>query len=180
MALSKMHPSLRFVVQIVTTLREETGPAASEHINNIDLDGRIAVQRRMQAATQTIGNADAYILRLTTPLTATPLPKQVLAELEAHLEVLRANKFATLILVLPFLPEPGTVGLDVEAVARLRDLGLLQLANQHEMEMGAILEVVNSVSDGGGRLEVVSKTVSSQGPLIVVGVKYQCNVQKHG
>lgn len=175
MALAEMHPSLHFIVQLIEPA-EEGGETVT---GTEDLGGRITVQRRMPMAAQVVANADVYILRLTTPLKSVPLHRQILVELGAHFDVLRANTLATLILALPLLPEPGAVGPDIEAKARLRDLYRFQLTGQCEMELGALLEMINSVGDSNGRLVVVSRIRSPQSDVVVVGVKYQACLRPH-
>jgi hypothetical protein len=58
-------------------------------------------------------------------------------------------------------------------MARLHDLSRLQLANEREMEMGELVEMVNSVHDGMGRLVVVNKLRSRKSATVALGVKYQ-------
>jgi len=78
-----------------------------------------------------------------------------------------------LVLVLRALPEPGTVDPDVESMARLRDLSLMQLANERELELGELADMVNSAVDGVGRLFVVNKLRSRGCATVALGVKYQ-------
>ena len=163
MALAEMHPSLCFIVQMAP---ENYGVGGMDR-----LSGSITVQERVPASVQVVKNAAVYVLRLTT--SSTPLPAQMFAELSAHLGVLRASPSATLILVLPLLPEPGAVSPDKEAKARLRDLCLLQLTNQCEVELGELLEGVNGVGDSNGRLVIASRLRSPESALVALGVKYQ-------
>ena len=136
-----------------------------------DFNGRITVQKRMPAAAQAVKDAAVYILRLTTP--SPSLPAQILAEMNAHIDVLRANALATLILAPPLLPEPGTVDLDVESTARLRDLSSLQLTNECGLELRELIEIVNSVHDSRGRLVVANKLRSRNNATVALGVKYE-------
>lgn len=163
-----MHPALHFIVQIITPGRQAAHEGSPENVGE-----RITVQGRTAATAQVVSDADVYMLRLTTPLEMTPLPEQVQAELRAHLGVLRARPSATLILATPFSPEPGTVAQDVETRARVRDLGRLQLMNQPEMELDALVEMINGVSDSDGGLSAVSKTIGSQSAVVVIGVQYR-------
>jgi hypothetical protein len=147
-----------------------------------EFSSRITVQKRAPGALQTVKDAAVYILRLPAPSPEVPshsLPAKILAELRAHLGVLRANTSVTLVLVPCLLPEPGTVDPDVEAMARLRDLSLLQLANEREMEMGELVEIVNSVHDSTGWLVVVNKLRSRNSATVALGVKYQAYADKH-
>lgn len=144
---------------------------------------RITVQKRASGALQVVKDAAVYILRLPAPSPVMPshsLPTRILAELRAHLGVLRVNNTsATLVLAPRLLPEPGTVEPDVEAKVRLRDLSRLQLANEREMEMGELLEIVHSVHDSVGRLVVINKLRSRNSATVALGVKYQAYADRH-
>ena len=169
MALAKMYPALRFIVQMIEPAHSNNGLVGAEKVENFR--GRITVQKRMPAVVQVVKDAAVYILRLTTPFP--PLPAQILAELSAHVGILRANASATLILAPPLLPEPGTVGPTVEAMARLRDLSRLQLTNESGLELGELIEMVNGVHDSRGRLVVANKLRSRSGATVALGVKYE-------
>ena len=148
-----------------------------------ELGTRITVQKRVPGTQQTVKDAAVYIIHLPAPSAGTPshtFPARILAELRAHLGVLRANRTSvTLILAPRLLPEPGTVDPDVEAIARLRDLSQLQLANEHEMEMGELVEMVNSVHDSMGWLVVANKLRSRNGITVALGIKYWAYADKH-
>jgi hypothetical protein len=155
----------------MTGLTEDCGPAMGTVEAADSIRSRITVQRRTPAANQTVNDAAVYILRLSTP--SLSLRAQVLAELNAHLAVLRANALATLILAAPLLPEAGSVQPDVEAMARSRDLSRLQLTNECELEVEELTELVNSVCDSRGRLIVFNKLRSRSGATVAVRVKYE-------
>lgn len=168
-ALAKMHSSLRFVVQMNEPASSTDGIVSDRGLDAVT-GRRITIQRRAPAAVQSVKDAAVYILRLA----ASPsLREQVLAELNVHLHVLRANTSSTLILALPSLPEPGTVDPDVEATARLWDLLRMQLTNECELEVSDLVELINSVQDSRGRLVVVNKLCSRNSTTMVVGVKYE-------
>lgn len=173
MALAKMYPSLQFVVQMIEPGQSNNGLVGVEKVE--DYCGRITVQKRMPAAAQVIKDAAVYILRLAT--TWPSLPTQILAELSAHLDILRANASATLILAPPLLPEPGTVGQNVEATARLRDLSRLQLINESGLELGELKEIVNRVHDSRGRLVVINTLRSRNGVAVALCIKYEGYIQ---
>ena len=158
-----MWPALRFIVQMSEPALNSNGTVAATKAD--DFGGRITVQKRTPAAVQKVTHAAAYILRQTT-----------LSELTAHLSVLRANAMAKLILAPPLLPEPGTVDPDVEVLARLRDLSRLQLTNECGLELGELLEMVDTVHDDKGRLVVVNKLRAPDNATVALGVKYQAYV----
>jgi hypothetical protein len=66
-------------------------------------------------------------------------------------------------------------------VAYLRDLSLHQLANEREMEMLELMNMLNSVSDSNGRLVVVNKLRSRNNLAIVLEVRYKTySEHQHG
>lgn len=137
---------------------------------------RIALQQRVPGTPQNIEDAAVYILHLPSPSPTVPLsslPARIVAELRAHIGVLRARSSVTLVLVARLLPEPGDVDPDVEAKARLRDLSLLQLANEREMEMLELMDILNSVRDSTGRLVLVNKLRSRNNATVAFEVRYQ-------
>ena len=146
-----------------------------------ELNNRITVQKRAPGELQTVKDAVVYILHLPASSPAVlsqPLPASMLVELRAHLDVLRVNTAATLILMVHLLPEPGTVEPNVEAMARLRDLSRLQLANEREMEMGQTVEMVGSAHDSTGCLVVVNKLRSRNSATVALAVKYQLYTER--
>lgn len=148
-----------------------------------ELSPRIAVQLRAPGATQTIKDAAVYILRLPRPSpeeTSQSLTPRIVAELRGYLGVFRTNPTAVTIILAPrLLPEPGSVDPDIEAMTRMLDLSRLQLANEGEMEMKELVEMVNSVHDSMGSLAVINKLRSRNTAMMALGVKYQAHADKH-
>jgi hydroxyacyl-ACP dehydratase HTD2-like protein with hotdog domain len=172
MALAKMHPSLRFIVQMNESASRTDDILCAKKLEGVE--GRhLTMQSRAPAAVQSVKDAAVYILRLTE---SSSLREQVIAELNVHLPMLRANASSTLILALPSLPEPGSVDPDVEATARLWDLSRMQLTNECELEASDLVELINSVQDSRGRLVVVNKLCSRNSTMMVVGVKYEAGI----
>lgn len=73
------------------------------------------------------------------------------------------------------LPAPGSVDLDTEAAARLRDLSLLQLANGRQAEMLEMVDVLNGVRDrdGSGGLVLTNEIRAPSCPFVAFEVRYQ-------
>lgn len=71
------------------------------------------------------------------------------------------------------LPAPGTVDLNTEAAARLRDLTLLQLANGRQAEIAEMVDVLNGVRDNAGGLVLTNEIRSPTSPLVAFEVRYQ-------
>lgn len=140
------------------------------------LSSRITLQQRNPATPQSVKNASIYILRLPSPSPFSPLSSiisQAASELSAHVEVLRANSTSRLMLTTLVLPAPGTVDLDTEASARLRDLSLLQLANGRQADMVEMVDVLNGVRDSSGGLVLTNEILSPSSPLVAFEVRYQ-------
>lgn len=74
-----------------------------------------------------------------------------------------------------FLPEHGTVDPEIECVARTRDMTLLQLANEREFEVTEVIDIIQDITDGLGKLTVVSKIRSKNNAVVALGVKFQLN-----
>ena len=209
MILADLYPSLRFIVQMSEPGANGQGPppshVAPQAMYNrylstptstsgastpmskssempVQLSSRITVQQRAPGTLQSFYGAAIYILRLPSPSPAAPshsLPPRIIAELRAHIGVLRASNGATLVLTARLLPEPGTVDPDVEATARLRDLTLLQLANEREVEMSQLIDMLNSVRDSMGRLVLVNKLRSRSNATVAFEVRYQPYSNRH-
>ena len=162
-ALAESHPALNFVVQCESPI--PTTPMSAT-CNNL------SVQQRSQGSCQPISDAAVYLLRLSRHA-CKPTRNRIVAELSAHLGVLRANKTALLILTSPVLPEPGTVTPYIERLARLRDLSLLQLAGAGDPSLQELLDLVGSINDGDGGLVVVKKLHASSSPTVALGIRYQ-------
>ncbi|TWU71003.1 hypothetical protein ED733_001830 [Metarhizium rileyi] len=163
-ALAETHPSLRFVVQLIDSRSDCSG---HEDV----FGGRISVQNRAPAAAQVVKNAAVYIVRISSQVA--PLPAQILDELNAHVDVLRTNPSSTLVLALSVLPEPSDFGPVVEAKARMRDLYRFQLTNQYRIGLEDVLGIIQSASDGEGRLVVASTMRCTESPTVVLGIRYQ-------
>ncbi|KAL2864650.1 uncharacterized protein BJX67DRAFT_373656 [Aspergillus lucknowensis] len=123
----------------------------------------ITIQQRTPTTPQPVPDAALYILHLPSPSPTTPfssLAARIIAELRAHLDVLRSNPTATLILTPRLLPDPAAVTPEVEVTARLRDLSLLQLSNEREIDLAEWMSLLNSVSDSMGRLPIMAACLS--------------------
>ncbi|RYP73246.1 hypothetical protein DL771_003675 [Monosporascus sp. 5C6A] len=177
-ALADLFPALHFVVQLpyaAPTGQTENGT----HTNGGGVNGhgeRISVQRRAPGSPQTVKDAAVYMLRTPSPPHSLgqdrDLAEHILVELRAHLGVLRANAAVTFVLALRPLPDPGSVGVDVEAMACVRDLSKMQLTNEREMQVGEVVQMVDNVQDGVGRLAVLNKLLSPNSATVALVVKY--------
>jgi hypothetical protein len=172
-AFTNAYSTLRYYLELSLT-----------HGSNLDgarhgLGPRVNIQQRVPGTPQTIRDAAIYILNVPAPATGEPsssLPARVVAELKAHLGVLRGNGSATLVLVSRVLPEHGTVGTSAEASARLRDLSLLQLANERELQMSQLIGLLSSVKDSSGQLVLVNKLRPCSSVTVALEIRYQAYV----
>jgi hypothetical protein len=204
MALADLYPALHFIVQMSepgpsghvprqsmsdswlpstpSSLGRASPPGSKPGDLRKQVSSRITVQQRAPGTLQCVHDAAIYILRLPSPSPGVPahsLPARIIAELRAHIGVLRASSCATLVLTARLLPEPGTVDQDVEAIARLRDLSLFQLANEREIEMLELMDMLNSVRDSVGRLVLVNKLRSCNNVTVAFEVRYQAYADRH-
>lgn len=96
-----------------------------------------------------------------------------MAELHSHIDVLRANPSALLIVAPTLLPEPGSVDLGVEVQARLRDFSHLHLGNESALEVAELARLIEGVSDQSGRLVISNRLCSASGAAIALAAQYQ-------
>lgn len=173
------YPSVQLILQAREPLLFDQQDRGSSLWNNgssrADEPGsssRITLQTRATGAPQAITGAAAYILNLESCSSRTGVRGWVLMELKAHLAVLRESDSALILVAPRLIPEAGSVQPDVEATARVRDLLLLQLANEQELGVGQMTSLVESVKDHQGGLVTVSTTQQFNGRIAAFIVKY--------
>lgn len=160
-----------------------SGPAQRHNDNSSTSSSsgvNISVTYRSAGMPQDVKDAAVYILHLPT---ASPRPSPggsaamlIQSELRSYLDLLRINGSVVIVLTTRLLPEPGSpCGPEVEAVARARDLCMLQLANEGEMEMTEVLEMIESIRDGVGKLVVTSQLRSYNNLVVALVVKHQAS-----
>lgn len=143
-------------------------------------DANLNVTYRSAGMPQHVKDAAVYILHLPA---ASPRPSPggsaamlIKAELQSYLDLLRANGSVMLVLTTRLLPEPGSLcGPEAEAVARARDLCMLQLTNEGEMELGEVLGMIEAVRDNVGKLVVTSQLRSHNNLIVALVVKHQAS-----
>lgn len=104
---------------------------------------------------------------------ATTALERIRNEVRQLVDVLKVNSSATLALTSGLIPDSGSVGARAEARARLRDMTLFQLTNQHDIEVGEILTMLFAMSDNAGRLILVNKYCSPRTGDLTLELKYQ-------
>lgn len=202
MALADLYPQLQFIVQMndlgpdgqvqqqltsnrcslptpTSSMSGVSSPTFKPGVIRQQQSSRINIQQRTPGTPQSVCDAAVYILHLPSPSPKVPsqsLSAPILAELRAHIGILCLNSSATLVLTARLLPEPGTVDPDVEAIARLRDLSLLQLANERETEMLELMDMLSSVRDSMGRFVLVNKLRSRNNSTVAFEIRYRRHV----
>jgi hypothetical protein len=148
-----------------------SGPEAGDILNR-----RISIQRRNPTSPQPVKDAAVYILQPSFPSMGTnelTIHEILTIELQSHFSVLRANPSALLILAPTLLPEPGSIEINLEVQARLRDFANLQLSNESALEVTELFKLAESVCDRHGRLMVTNRMRSPDGATIALAVQYQ-------
>ncbi|OGE53300.1 hypothetical protein PENARI_c008G11993 [Penicillium arizonense] len=181
-ALASQYPTLCFTVQVnqigdSPLTGKESLPAFLDKTRQVRPTPRVTVQQRVLGSQQLVFDAAIYIVNLPLPIPgmkSSSLATQTSAELKAHLDVLRMNRLATMVLVAPYLSESDNESMEAEALMRIRDLSLLQLLNDQELGISKLVNLVSGVSDGEGRLVLVNR-VKSPGKhgTVALEIKYQ-------
>ncbi|KAI0192438.1 hypothetical protein F4808DRAFT_453492 [Astrocystis sublimbata] len=165
--LANTYPSLQFVVQTL-----DPPPflvAETPDFESVMLPPNLKVLPRALGTRQTVTDAGVYIFHIPSSS-----PETICSELQAHCGILRANNSVMLIPTAHLLPKSGDeCNLVAEAVARSRDLTYLQLANERELELTEVLDLIDTVKDGSGRLVVSRKLLSSNNAVTALIVKWQ-------
>ncbi|KAI1325708.1 hypothetical protein F5Y16DRAFT_377296 [Xylariaceae sp. FL0255] len=185
-SLASLYPTLYFIVQInqqgdfleptadslPTTAFSPSKDASTVGESSLgfgDFSTRITITSRIPGSYQMALGAAMYIVHLHNATRPT-----IHAELSAHVDVLRSNNAVMLILTPRLLPQPNSgANSKIEALARARDLTLLQLSDEGEMELSDLLEIISSVQDRKGKLVVVRELHSQYNTVDALVVKYQ-------
>ncbi|KAH6658476.1 hypothetical protein BKA67DRAFT_689606 [Truncatella angustata] len=170
LALADLYPALHFVVQTPDP------DAVAYTVDKSQHSKRIMVHERGDGEPQIIKDAAVYLLRFTSPTQTMSIPRlraHISRELRAHFGILSANPSASLILEITLLPEPGSASPSVERSARVLDMSLLHLTNEHCMELADIVELIENVRGGNGRLIVDKKIFSRSKAVGALEILYQ-------
>ncbi|KFY14210.1 hypothetical protein V492_02775 [Pseudogymnoascus sp. VKM F-4246] len=187
-SLSKMFPSLRFVVQIDNTrsylldqdyawqsavLGGSTQDSSGSGSSPSPTNPFVTVSYRAMGMPQSVTDAAVYIIHI--PVASSGLT--IKAELDDYLGVLRASGGIMLIMTARLLPEPGSLSnSEAESMARARDLSMLHLANEGEMEISDLLSTIKTVGDSAGKLVVTNHLRSNDGIILALTIKYQAYI----
>ncbi len=172
-SLAELYPSLSFVVQTKDAVHASNGlyDAATKSCS------RISVQHRSVGEPQTVKDGAVYLVRLTSSTLAAPfaqLRSRALAELHAHVSILRANPAANLILQLGAVTGGVPDNSYVKEMACVLDVFMLQFGSDRSMDLSDALDLVHSVQDSsGGRLVVSNQLCSADNASVVLRIRYQ-------
>ncbi|XHG01039.1 Agnestins biosynthesis cluster transcriptional coactivator AgnL9 [Aspergillus wentii] len=177
-ALANEYPTLHFTVQLNSA---HASPPIRNGASTLKLDRtrhpRVTIQHRVPGTPQTIQDAAVYIINFPSPtpgISSTSLAAQISSELRAHLNALCLNRSATLVITAPSFPERGSASSEAATLTRIRDLSLLQLANERELEISEAMNLLDGATDGEGRLVLVNKVRSAaKNGAVALEVKYR-------
>ena len=93
--------------------------------------------------------------------------------LKNHLEALKANSHARLIIMDIVLPLPGSISTVEEALLRVRDLTMIQALNSKERELGEFERPFSHASDRDGCLKLMNIIKPPRSVMSVMEVLYQ-------
>lgn len=95
--------------------------------------------------------------------------------LRNHLDALKTNPRARLVIMDTVLPLPGSISVVEEALLRVRDLTMIQTFNSKERELGEFTELFAQAADNEGCL-ILKKIVKPPGSAMsVMEVAYQAH-----
>ncbi|KAF3763198.1 hypothetical protein M406DRAFT_25889, partial [Cryphonectria parasitica EP155] len=184
-SLAENFSSLRLVVQIddsrhsFSELHEVDACESSGSLSNstpASPGSRILVTPHLAGQPQPISDGAVYILHLDAILRSTSRKSSEFAIQETmrdYSTILRATGAILLIVTACLLPEPGSIpNSEVEATARTRDLNLLQLADEGEMEMSELLSIIETMRDATGKLVVTTQLRAQNGLVVALVVKH--------
>ncbi|KAG8157407.1 hypothetical protein KVR01_012791 [Diaporthe batatas] len=177
--LEKQYPQVSFIVQMIRAgaadnfhLSNTRGSGSASNDMELQTNGRITAYYRAIGTPQLVRDASIYILDLSS-IGLGRSTQQIVSELLAHKDILRANANSCLVILSHLVPGRGSIPPEEEIMARLRDLSLFQLSNQHLLHTSELSELVHSIHDATGRLAVVKKTCSPTGDAAAIEVRYQ-------
>lgn len=93
--------------------------------------------------------------------------------LRNHLEALKANPQARLIIMDTVLPLPGSISTVEEALLRVRDLTMIQAFNSRERELGEFTDLFSEAGDQDGCLKLKNMIKPPGSVMSVMEVVYQ-------
>ncbi|KAK5011228.1 hypothetical protein LTR28_004735 [Elasticomyces elasticus] len=167
-ALALAYPKLRFVVQGQHEILSASTSQLYQQSESVRT--RITTQGHNVFTPQHVKGPDVYLLRM---ITYESPAAEACTILHNHLDVLRANPNARLVLVVSILPTPGSIDANEEALLRVRDLTWMQVSNGRERELSDFMELFAMAGDREGRLVLKNQTRPPGSAMSILEVVYQ-------
>jgi len=167
-ALATAFPNLSFIVEDL--------PETVENSKNFlaplpeSFRSRITTCGHNFFTPQPVKSAQIYLLRMI--LHDWPAAEAV-SILKNHLEVLKANPAARMLIMDTVLPVPGSISRNEEALLRVRDLAMVQAFNSKERELSEFEDLFTQTKDQDGGL-VMKNTFKPTGSVMtIIEVAYE-------
>ncbi|KAL2061151.1 hypothetical protein VTL71DRAFT_7424 [Oculimacula yallundae] len=173
-ALATAFPDLRFVVEDL--------PETVENSNHIlaplpeSIRARITTCGHNFFTPQPVTTAQVYLLRMI--LHDWPAAEAVTI-LSNHLEVLKANPSARLLIMDTVLPVSGSVSKNEEALLRVRDLAMVQAFNSKERELEEFQDLFLKTRDAEGGLVLKNTFRPVESVMTIMEVAYERAVESN-
>ncbi|EFW18018.1 conserved hypothetical protein [Coccidioides posadasii str. Silveira] len=166
-ALAESYPALSFIIQDTPeTVGNCRGLLRSQPEN---VRKRITTAAHRALEPQTVTNADVYLLRMVLHNHTDDEASRILANL---VPALKQNPSARILIVDTLLPEPGSIGIVDEGLARYRDMTMMEVFNTKERDRQEFEDILNKASDGEGKLGIVGVRRSPGSTLSAIEVSY--------
>lgn len=167
-ALATAFPNLRFVVEDL--------PETVENSKNFlaplpeSLQSRITTCGHNFFTPQPLKSAQIYLLRMI--LHDWPAAEAVTI-LKNHLDVLKSNPSARLLIMDTVLPVPGSISRNEEALLRVRDLAMVQAFNSKERELSEFEDLFAQTKDQDGGLAMKRTFKPTGSVMTIIEVAYE-------
>ncbi|EPE30001.1 S-adenosyl-L-methionine-dependent methyltransferase [Glarea lozoyensis ATCC 20868] len=170
-ALATAFPNLRFVVEDLPETVENSKQILAALPESIR--SRITTCGHNFFTPQPVTTAQIYLLRMI--LHDWPAAEAITI-LSNHLEVLKANPSARLLVMDTVLPVSGSVPKNEEALLRVRDLAMVQAFNSKERELGEFEDLFERTRDAEGGLVLKNTFKPTESVMTVMEVAYERTV----
>ncbi len=167
-ALATAFPQLRFVVQDLPDTIANSATYLSPQPESVRT--RISTQAHNFFTPQPFHGGAVYLLRMI--LHDWPAAEATTI-LKNHLDALKANPSARLLVMDTVLPVPGSIGSTEEALLRVRDLTMIQAFNSKERELGEFEDLFANAADQDGKLVLKGHCKPPGSVMSVLEVAYQ-------
>ncbi|EHL03820.1 putative Sterigmatocystin 8-O-methyltransferase [Glarea lozoyensis 74030] len=167
-ALATAFPNLRFVVEDLPETVENSKQILAALPESIR--SRITTCGHNFFTPQPVTTAQIYLLRMI--LHDWPAAEAITI-LSNHLEVLKANPSARLLVMDTVLPVSGSVPKNEEALLRVRDLAMVQAFNSKERELGEFEDLFERTRDAEGGLVLKNTFKPTESVMTVMEVAYE-------